>query len=161
MENKDKTNQIVFIDPDELIQFVEEGSHDFSESTDEDSKSNEPRPQSEAAPMQRDETDEEEDDDEYLSDEDFEKIFEKKYSDEMDKANILKKRESTRGTLAIIYTLFTFLIFAVGILVATLDGINRDVSIIDNLKEILPLISGIFLGSLGFVLGYYFRRGDE
>lgn len=160
MENQDKTNQIVFIDPDELIQFVEEGSHDFNEPSEEDSKPSSEEEQVTSAPIQNEEVDDE-DDDEYLSDEEFEKIFEKKYSDEMDKSNILKKRESTRGTLAIIYTLFTFLIFGVGILVATLDGINRDVSIIDNLKEILPLISGIFLGSLGFVLGYYFRRGDE
>lgn len=160
MENQDKTNQIVFIDPDELIQFVEEGSHDFNEPSEAESKPNSEEEQVTSAPIQNEEVDDE-DDDEYLSDEEFEKIFEKKYSDEMDKSNILKKRESTRGTLAIIYTLFTFLIFGVGILVATLDGINRDVSIIDNLKEILPLISGIFLGSLGFVLGYYFRRGDE
>lgn len=68
------------------------------------------------------------------------------------------KREDTRGRLAIIYTVATFIMFGLGFLVSVLDAFWRQVSIIDNLATILPLLSGIFLGSLGFVLGYYFRK---
>lgn len=75
--------------------------------------------------------------------------------------SIIEKREGTRSRLALIYTILTFMIFLCGMLIAVLDGLYRKVSIIDNLTEIIPLISGVFLGSLGFVLGYYFRKGDE
>ncbi|MDQ6985497.1 MAG: hypothetical protein Q9M91_04805 [Candidatus Dojkabacteria bacterium] len=81
-------------------------------------------------------------------------------SDKSDET-IIRKREDTRSTLAIIYTLAIFSVFFLGTLIAVVDGLNRDVSIIDNLKEIIPLISGVFLGSLGFVLGYYFRKGED
>lgn len=69
-----------------------------------------------------------------------------------------QKREDTRGRLALIYTIATFLMFILGFAVAILDAAIRGTSIVDNLTKILPLISGIFLGSLGFVLGYYFRK---
>jgi hypothetical protein len=77
--------------------------------------------------------------------------------------SILEKREDVRGNLAILYTVATFLMFVLGFVVSVLDAVWRQVSIIENLSTILPLISGIFLGSLGFVLGYYFRKieGDE
>lgn len=74
---------------------------------------------------------------------------------------IAKKEEDTRGNLAMVYTVATFTIFVLGFFVAVLDGLIRKASIIENLTTILPLISGIFLGSLGFVIGYYFRRSDE
>jgi hypothetical protein len=74
---------------------------------------------------------------------------------------ILQKREDTRGRLAIIYTIATFLMFVLGFVVATLDAVMRQVPIVEGLSTILPLISGIFLGTLGFVLGYYFRQADE
>ncbi len=74
---------------------------------------------------------------------------------------VLTKREDTRSRLAIIYTIATFLIFAFGMCIAVLDGVLRDASIIDNLSTIIPLISGVFLGTLGFILGYYFRKGSE
>jgi hypothetical protein len=74
---------------------------------------------------------------------------------------VIEKREDTRGRLALIYTLATFGVFFFGMIVAVIDGLVRDVSIIENMKEILPLISGIFLGTLGFILGYYFRKGEE
>lgn len=80
---------------------------------------------------------------------------------ELNEDSVLEKREDTRSRLALIYTLATFFVFVLGMLIAVLDGLNRDVSIIENLSEIIPLISGVFLGSLGFVLGYYFRKGDE
>lgn len=72
--------------------------------------------------------------------------------------NILTRREDVRGTLAIMYTIATFVMFSLGFVVAILDAAWRQVSIVDNLTTILPLISGIFLGTLGFVLGYYFRK---
>lgn len=80
---------------------------------------------------------------------------------EDNKVNILERREDTRGRLAIIYTLATFSMFVLGFVVAVLDASWTGNSIVENLSTILPLISGIFLGSLGFVLGYYFRRMDS
>lgn len=76
-------------------------------------------------------------------------------------AYVSKKQEDTRGRLAIIYTIFTFVIFLLGFVVAVLDAQNSGRSIIDNLQIILPLLSGIFLGTLGFVIGYYFRKSEE
>lgn len=78
-----------------------------------------------------------------------------------DKVSILEKREDIRGRLALTYTIATFVMFVLGFAVAILDAHWRETSIIDNLSTILPLLSGIFLGSLGFVLGYYFRRMDS
>lgn len=74
---------------------------------------------------------------------------------------VVRKREDTRSTLAIIYVISTFGVFVLAMFIAVLDGLNRDVSIIDNLIQVIPLISGVFLGTLGFVLGYYFRKSDE
>lgn len=76
----------------------------------------------------------------------------------VEEINIRRRREDTRGLLAVIYTMATFAIFILGFVVAILDAAWRQTSIIENLTTILPLISGIFLGSLGFVLGYYFRK---
>lgn len=78
-----------------------------------------------------------------------------------DQQAILRKREDTRSRLAIAYLIATFVIFLFAMIIAVLDGLTRSVSIIENLKEIVPLISGVFLGSLGFVLGYYFRENEE
>lgn len=78
-----------------------------------------------------------------------------------DQDSVIEKQEDTRSRLAIIYLIATFLVFVLGMALAVIDGIVRQVSIVENLKEILSLISGIFLGTLGFVLGYYFRKGDE
>lgn len=75
--------------------------------------------------------------------------------------SVIEKKEDTRSRLATIYLLATFFIFVLGMGLAVIDAIIRDVSIVENLKEVLSIISGIFLGTLGFVLGYYFRKGDE
>lgn len=72
-----------------------------------------------------------------------------------------KRAEDTRGRLAIIYTISTFIIFILGFIVSVIDSILRSTSIIQNLQVILPLLSGIFLGLLGFVVGYYFRKEEE
>ncbi|MBL8014732.1 MAG: hypothetical protein JNK26_00910 [Candidatus Doudnabacteria bacterium] len=80
-----------------------------------------------------------------------------------EEVSISRRREDTRGRLAIIYTLATFAMFVLGFAVSVLDAIWRNVSIVQNLGVVLPLISGLFLGTLGFVLGYYFRKmeGDQ
>jgi hypothetical protein len=78
-----------------------------------------------------------------------------------DQDSVIEKQEYTRSRLATIYLISTFLIFVLGMALAVIDGIIREVSIVENLKEVLSTISGIFLGTLGFVLGYYFRKGDE
>ncbi|MCA9387406.1 hypothetical protein KC669_05235, partial [Candidatus Dojkabacteria bacterium] len=54
-----------------------------------------------------------------------------------------------------------FIVFIFAMFIAVLDGLIRHVSIIDNLSVVIPLVSGVFLGTLGFVLGYYFRREEE
>lgn len=58
---------------------------------------------------------------------------------------VFVKREDTRSRLATIYTLATFFIFILGMLIAVLDGLHRNVSIIANLSEVIPLISGVVL----------------
>lgn len=83
------------------------------------------------------------------------------YLVQKDETNIQSKREDTRGRLALIYTVATFGIFVLGFIVSVIDAAIAGTSMIDNLTQLLPLISGIFLGTLGFVLGYYFRRGEE
>jgi hypothetical protein len=79
----------------------------------------------------------------------------------IDSESILSKREDTRAKLALIYVLMTFVIFIITFLVAIVDGLSRNVSIIDNLAKLIPIVSGVFLGTLGFVLGYYFKKGEE
>lgn len=79
----------------------------------------------------------------------------------VNKDSIYSKRENTRSTLAIVYTIATFTVFLIAMFIAVLDGLVRKVSIIDNLAAVIPLISGVFFGTLGFVLGYYFRKGEE
>lgn len=74
---------------------------------------------------------------------------------------ITRKREDTRERLATIYISATFVLFFLVIIVSVIDGIARGVSIVDNLSTILPVLSGIFLGTLGFILGYYFRKGED
>jgi hypothetical protein len=75
--------------------------------------------------------------------------------------SIRNKREDVRGQLAIIYTVATFMMFVFTFIVAVLDGLLRQTSIVDGLTTLIPLVSGVFLGSLGFVLGYYFRKVED
>lgn len=75
--------------------------------------------------------------------------------------SLLEKREDTRSRIAILFTVLTFSVFVLIIFVSVIDGLARHVSIIENLERAIPLISGVFLGSLGFVVGYYFRSGDD
>jgi len=132
-ENEEKFG-IEFVDPDELIRFIEEGQED--EETQTPQEIEEPEEYSEEQLTYADRIAEEAT--EY----------------------VVKKQEDIRGRLAILYTVFTFLIFILGIFICVLDGVIRQVSIIDNLTSVLPLLSGIFLGTLGFVIGYYFRKNE-
>lgn len=134
-QSQDEKFGIEFVDPDELIKFIEEGQEDqYLENTPNDS-------------IQADQT---------PSDLTYaDKILEEATE------YVVKKQEDTRGKLAVLYTTFTFIVFILGIFICVLDGIIRQVSIIDNLTSVLPLLSGIFLGTLGFVIGYYFRKDNE
>ncbi|MCA9381078.1 hypothetical protein KC678_02340 [Candidatus Dojkabacteria bacterium] len=106
--------------------------------------------------------------DEDLLDDEFSDGYEEGYTDGAGDLiissaveSVYRKREDTRSRLALIYTIFTFFVFIFAMVIAVLDGLVRKVSIIDNLSVVIPLISGVFLGTLGFVLGYYFRREEE
>lgn len=132
-ESKQTQNRIEFFDPEQLVAFSQDESAELSNETPE-------------YPSEEEQV--------IVLDDDY-------YASEIEKTKILKKREDFRGTLALVYTVSTFLLFLIGMAIAVVDGMNRDVSIIENLERILPLLSGIFLGTLGFVLGYYFRKSDE
>lgn len=67
------------------------------------------------------------------------------------------KRENTRGVLAFAFLIGFFIILLAGMLLAALDAGNR----VDNIKEIVLVVSGILSGPLGFVIGYYFRSSEE
>lgn len=140
---------IDFVDPDELIDFIEEEKSTES-----------PRPptQVDKESQETDVTESVEDLDEFEDEDDL--TFTDKIVEEASEY-VVKRKEDTRGRLAVLYTVFTFIIFIIGIAICVLDGLNRSVSIIDNLSTVLPLLSGLFLGTLGFVLGYYFRKDDE
>lgn len=135
---KPNTNYIDvhFVDPNDLINFIPDenmtASSPTSESSDEDLELN--------------------------------SIQDLKLADKIDPKAleyVIKNEEDVRGRLAIIYTFATFGIFLLAFIVSIVDGISRKTSIIDNLKEILPILSGIFLGTLGFVIGYYFRKSES
>lgn len=96
--------------------------------------------------------------------EDFEDYYPMGMLEELNKDRtfqIQSKREDTRGRLAMVYTVATFLVFGLGFIVAVIDGVLTQTSIVDKLTTLIPLISGVFLGTLGFVLGYYFRRAED
>lgn len=84
-----------------------------------------------------------------------------KITEEISKDYVIKSQESTRGNLAIIFTVGTFIIFIFAFIVSIIEALISKGSIIANLNSILPLISSIFLGLLGFIIGYYFRKGEE
>jgi hypothetical protein len=139
MSNSEKTKKIDFFDPNDLIEF-EAGTYEEVKNEKEDTEKIDDYPIKPA----------------------IEKNFnEDTYAQKIDKTSILRKREDYRGVLALVYTTSTFIIFFVVIVISVIDGMNRKVSIIENLKELLPLVSGIFLGSLGFVLGYYFKKDKD
>lgn len=132
-ESNRTQNRIEFFDPEQLVAFSPDKNIQLTEEEDESSEAQ---------------------DQVIILDDDY-------YASEIEKTKILKKREDFRGTLALVYTVSTFLLFLIAMVIAVIDGINRDVSIIENLERLLPLLSGIFLGTLGFVLGYYFRKSYD
>lgn len=136
-QEQDEKFGIDFVDPDELIKFIEEGQEESDLDIDV------PSPESDQEDIN----------------EPQDMAFADKIAEEASEY-VVKKQEDIRGRLAVLYTVFTFLIFILGIFICVLDGIVRQVSIIDNLSAVLPLLSGIFLGTLGFVIGYYFRKDE-
>ncbi len=140
--------KIEFIDPKDLIEFIDENESEVT-------------PQDEVIEEDNELDSEYIDQDDVLDDELEDDLYYTQKIDDESRDYVLKKQEDTRGRLALIYTVSTFLIFLLTFIVAVLDGILRETSIIDNLTSILPIVSGIFLGSLGFVIGYYFRKSDN
>lgn len=96
----------------------------------------------EAPAREREETEEFVDEDEHLL---------------ISKIRIEERREGARGILAITFTIATFLLFVFGFILAAISDGDK----IDNLREVMITISGIFSGLLGFVIGYYFRKGED
>jgi hypothetical protein len=139
--------RIEFIDPEELITFIQDESLNLD-----DTSADELSAPGERGAISEDETP--------LEEEILPTDIPQKVNLAIDQNKVLEKREDIRGRLAIIYTFATFFIFVIGIIVSVIDGINREVSIIDNLKDIISLFSGVFLGTLGFILGYYFKSSD-
>jgi hypothetical protein len=138
---------IEFIDPEEFITFVQDENLNLDETTPEETPT-----AGERGDVVEDEVP--------IEEEILPTDIPQKVNLAIEQSKVLEKREDTRGRLAVIYTFATFLIFLIGIGVSVIDGINRDVSIIDNLKDTISLFSGVFLGTLGFILGYYFKSSD-
>ena len=70
---------------------------------------------------------------------------------------IKQRREGTRGSFALIFLIGFLILLLIGMVL----GFLMDGSQMDNTREILLTISGILSGPLGFVIGYYFRKGEE
>jgi hypothetical protein len=139
--NKNNDTFIEFIDPDELIEFIPDknlGKGTNSLDVDES---------------------EEDSDIEVLGTPHPLKIAESIKEDA--EAYSIVKKEDTRGRLAIIYTVATLLIFVFVILLSFIESLVNKTSLVDNLTKIIPLISGVLFGTLGFVLGYYFRNENN
>ncbi len=73
----------------------------------------------------------------------------------------IKKKEDTRERLAIIYTVATLSIFVFVIILSFIESLVNKTNLVTTLREIIPLISGVLFGTLGFVLGYYFRNDNN
>jgi hypothetical protein len=139
--NKNNDTFIEFIDPDELIEFIpDENLGKGTNSLDVDES-------------------EEDSDIEVLGTPHPLKIAESIKEDA--EAYSIVKKEDTRGRLAIIYTVATLLIFVFVILLSFIESLVNKTSLVDNLTKIIPLISGVLFGTLGFVLGYYFRNENN
>jgi hypothetical protein len=139
--NKNNDTFIEFIDPDDLIEFIpDENLGKGTNSLDIDES-------------------EEDSDIEVLGTPHPLKIAESIKEDA--EAYSIVKKEDTRGRLAIIYTVATLLIFVFVILLSFIESLVNKTSLVDNLTKIIPLISGVLFGTLGFVLGYYFRNENN
>lgn len=66
------------------------------------------------------------------------------------------RRERTRSSIALVYVV-AYLVIIAG---ALMFGIYKGYSINDQ-KDILLAISGVLSGSLGFIIGYYFKASGE
>jgi hypothetical protein len=92
-----------------------------------------------------------------LGTKEIEKIPEVDPETEAVNLTIKKKREDIRGRLAFMFLLGYFIILVgVIILAAFIDGAR-----VETMMNSVITISGVLSGSLGFVIGYYFRRQEE
>jgi uncharacterized membrane-anchored protein len=135
--NKNNDTFIEFIDPDELIEFIPDENLGKNSDSEMDEESGievlgSPHPTKVADSIKEDA-----------------------------EAYSIVKKEDTRGRLAIIYTVATLLIFVFVILLSFIESLVNKTSLVDNLTKIIPLISGVLFGTLGFVLGYYFRNENN
>ncbi len=71
-----------------------------------------------------------------------------------------QKRENTRGLLAIVFIVGFFFMLTAGFMLAAFNNLSLDVKS-KHLQDILLTISGVLSGPLGFVVGFYFRKGEE
>ena len=75
--------------------------------------------------------------------------------------NIVSKREDTRGRLAQLFILgFFFCLIGISIF-SLLSTPAEGKTAIDNLREAILTVSGVLSGPLGFIIGFYFRKGDD
>ncbi len=73
------------------------------------------------------------------------------------KTTLSEKQEYTRGRFSLIFIIGYFAILVMASIVSLLSEGNKS----DNLKETLLTVSGILSIPLGFVIGYYFKKGKE
>ena len=66
------------------------------------------------------------------------------------------KKESARQTIAIIYVCGFLMICGVSLLT-----FFRGKYTVDDTKDLLVTVSGILSGPLGFIIGYYFKAGED
>lgn len=92
---------------------------------------------------------------------DIEFIEDRSASEPAFDVSIVEKQEDTRGRLAQFYLIGFFIcLFSIGVL-SLLTAPAEGRSAIDNLKDSTLSISAILSGPLGFIIGYYFRKGEE
>jgi|GEM_PF-1031638 len=75
--------------------------------------------------------------------------------------NLVEKIEDTRGKLAKLFVIGFFIIFFIISLVSLFTPAAEGRNSIDNLKESILTVSGVLSGPLGFIIGFYFRKGEE
>ena len=74
--------------------------------------------------------------------------------------NIEKQREDTRSEIALYYVKGFLVIVAFALILGLLLVYLGKISF-ENLTNILVTLSGILSGTLGFVVGYYFKSSDS
>lgn len=94
---------------------------------------------------------------EEIGTDEIEKIPEDSGGSNLANVTLKQKREDIRGRLAFLFLIGYFIIL-IGSIV--FSAFAEDVKI-ERMLESIITISGVLSGSLGFVIGYYFRRQEE